>query len=257
MNLAKMRGPIVAPLLLLPLALGFPMQCGAESGIRSKVIVGYDLAEGDYGTGVESRTETVPLTLKLDASRWKAKLQVSQVTIERQPPDGEGDPSTQTGQGDTIIHLARKSAFRSRGYNYVDWGIKAKIPTASEEKGLGSGETDWMFQVDAFRKHGPWLPFATLGYRWRGDSPEVDREDGLYGSVGMHYQSPGNWQGGFLIDWRSASSVRLDDGSEGIPYLGFRFSSRISMLIYGLVGLNEGSADRGGGLQLVISPGSR
>ncbi len=217
---------------------------------RFTLIVGYDYAEGDYGGDADTTIKTVPLTVKAENRNWVGHVQFSTVSVEQKT--GDGEYVKDSGGGDTFVYAARRSQFSWYGENYLDWGIKVKIPTASEEKQLGTGETDWMLQLDGFRSHGRWLPFATLGYRWRGDDAEFDRDNGLYGSLGLHYQHDQNTGGGAILDYRSASTVRIEDGRELIPYIGYKFNTHLSTTLYGVLGLSDGSQDTGIGVQFIL-----
>ncbi len=217
---------------------------------RFTLIVGYDYAEGDYGQDTDTTIKTAPVTVKVENRRWVGHVQVSTLSVEQKT--GDGGNVKDSGAGDTYLYLARKSQFNWHGNNYLDWGTKVKIPTASENKRLGTGETDWMLQVDGFRSHGRWLPFATLGYRWRGDDADFNRENGCYGLLGLHYQHDQKWSGGAFLDYRSASTVRVSDGRELLPYVGYKFNRHLFTTLYGVVGLSDGSQDTGIGVQFTI-----
>ncbi len=217
---------------------------------RFTLIVGYDYAEGDYGQDADTTIKTVPVTIKAETRNWVGHVQFSTISVEQK--FGGGLNVKDSGGGDTYVYVARKSRFNWHGHNYLDWGVKAKLPTASEKKRLGTGETDWMLQLDGFRSHGRWLPFATLGYRWRGDDADFDRKNGLYGLLGLHYQHDRILSAGTFFDYRSASTIRVADGRELIPYIGYKFNDHLSTSLYGVVGLSDGSQDWGVGVQCII-----
>ncbi len=210
---------------------------------------GFDRSSGDFGQAAETTIESLPLTVRVDTREWVFKMQSSQLRIEQITEDGL--TSKESGQGDTLLSVAKKSWFRWRGINYIDVGIRTKVPTADQDKRLGTGEADWMLQFDGYRQMGKWMPCGSVGYRWYGDSVEEPRDNGVYGSVGLNYNYSPRVSAGMLLDFRSANTSRIEDGEEMIPYMVFALNSRWSISVYGVFGLSKGSADNGSGLQLV------
>jgi len=155
-----------------------------NSKVKVTLIGGYDYATGSYGQPADTTIRSTPVTIKLDSLEWVAKFQTSYIRIRQtpKPPPTGGTPSEfrrfqSEGIGDTTISLAKKSWFRWGGINFFNTGVKVKLATASREKQLGTGEEDWMIELDGYRSSGKWLPFATIGYRWYGDTEETPRED--------------------------------------------------------------------------------
>lgn len=60
-----------------------------------------------------------------------------------------------------------------------------KLPTADEDKGLGTGETDYGAFVEIGRRHRDLRPFASLGYIWKGDAPQTDYRNTRLYSLGV------------------------------------------------------------------------
>ena len=213
------------------------------------IITGYDYASGDYDQPADFVVRSSPLVIKIDDKEWVAKMQSSYLRIDS--IQNGAVKNLEHGQGDTIVSLAKKSWFRMRGIQYFNIGVNLKLPTASEQKGLGTGETDWMVQIDSFRPLGKWMPFGSLGYRWFGDSADSPREDGFFGSVGLHYQYSADLSFGGLLDYRSASTLRVREGKEFIPYAQYRVTNNWTFGLYGVVGISAASPDTGAGLQVV------
>ncbi len=61
---------------------------------------------------------------------------------------------------------------------------KVKIPTADEDKGLGTDETDFSLEVNLTKAYGSNVAFGTVGYRKFGDPPEFDLDDVMHLSIG-------------------------------------------------------------------------
>jgi len=213
------------------------------------LISGVDYASGDYDQPAQFVIRSAPLTIKLDGKEWVAKMQSSYLQIDSQLDDGQSVRAK--GVGDTVLSVAKKSWFRLQGIQYVQLGVSVKLPTASRDKRLGTGEKDWSLQLETHRQAGKWLPFGKVGYRWYGDSDDVPRDDGLFGSIGLHYQYDPRFSIGGLIDYRSANTVSVRGGKEFIPYLQYQLNRRWAVGVYGVTGLSPSSPNQGGGMQLI------
>lgn len=253
---------IVCLVLCVLIAFSSPTTVFAAS-VQLTLISGIDYSEGDYGGNEQIRIISYPLTIKYESHHWISKVQFAGIKLEEEIPASlqqneetaaDIDPRTSkrhTGLGDTRISVARKTTFRFLGDNFVDIGVKAKLPSASESKRLGTGETDWTLQLDGFRAYGNWTPFVTLGYRWRGDSKDQDREDGLITTLGSHHRWNDTWSGGMFLDFSDNSIVDRDATLEWIPYIVYRLNARWQASLYIATGLSETSLDKGGGIQLI------
>lgn len=148
-----------------------------------------------------------------------------------------------------------------------------KLPTADEDDGLGTGETDYSFQVDLSKGFGDFTPFATIGYKVRGDL-----DDGYFFSIGGGWRLTPAVTAGLIYDYSEASvDSRLDPGPDGIidtppgaplagddllnsvensrelvPYLNFKLNDRMSLQSYGVIGLSNNAPDYGLGTQLSV-----
>lgn len=213
------------------------------------LISGVDYASGDYDQSAEFVIRSLPLTIKLDSKEWVARMQSSYLQIDSRPEGGQSNRAQ--GTGDTILFVAKKSWFKLKGIQFFQFGAGVKLPTASEEKQLGTGEKDWIVQLESFRQSGKWLPFGKLGYRWYGDSEDAPREDGAFGSIGLHYQLNARFSAGGLFDYRSANTVMVRGGKEFIPYLQYRLNNKWALGLYGVTGLSPASPNTGGGVQLI------
>ncbi len=130
-----------------------------------------DYSRGDYGTGTTSETWYVPLVGKYQTGPMTYKLTVPwlRITNPSVGPDGEPLPGgcgkVESGLGDTIAGADYAVFEDSVGGLFVDLIGKVKLPTADEDKCLGTGKTDYSAQVDVTKSFGLVTGFATLGWK--------------------------------------------------------------------------------------------
>lgn len=129
---------------------------------------------------------------------------------------------------------------------------RLRLPTGDERDGLGSGAVETSGQLDLYRSFGPVTPFLGIGYRFFSDSDRYRLRDGLLATAGIAAQLREGLSAGAWVDWRRAATRGADDPFELLPYLAIRLPGRVSLSPYGVIGLSDGSADWGLGLQLGI-----
>jgi len=61
---------------------------------------------------------------------------------------------------------------------------KLKLGTGDEDKGLGTGSTDFTASVEGFKASGAWTLFGSLGHRWMGDSDVYDLQNAWLATLG-------------------------------------------------------------------------
>jgi outer membrane putative beta-barrel porin/alpha-amylase len=166
-------------------------------------------------------------------------------------PGAAAGRRTESGLGDIVA-----SAFyglsdeRSTGLG-IDLGLKVKLPTADEAKGLGTGETDYSVQADFFKPLGGALTgFGSLGYRWYGDPPGVDLRNVAYGAIGVSYRMSAETTVGAAYDYRPRITTGGSTISEVTAFWSQRMSREWKLQLYGVVGLSDGSPDAGIGALL-------
>ena len=228
-----------------------------------RISSGFDYSEGDYGSTTDTAILYVPLTATYDVDSWRFRLTVPYIRI-RGPGNvvgggtegpvvvgpGGGSVTTESGLGDLIGAISYSLSPGSSYLPYVDLTGKVKIPTADKSKRLGTGEFDYTAQVDLFQPIGPVTPYATVGYRVRGDSSSFTLKDGFILAAGLGYRVSDKFTLGAIYDFRQASTSSSEDAQELAPYVTWRVTSDWSVNLYGVVGLSDGSPSSGGGLQL-------
>ena len=117
---------------------------------------------------------------------------------------------------------------------------KLKIPTADENKGLGTGEFDEVVQFDYMYPLERLTPMATVGYKWRGDPPDVELKDSIFYSVGADWRQTNKIHIGASLDYQQASSDGVDDPLDLFTYMNYKASRLLSITPYLYTGIKQG-----------------
>lgn len=221
------------------------------------VTIGMEASTGDYGGTEESDLLFVPVSLSYSSFPWTFKLTAPYLHIEGPVSVADGQPvgtspskATEEGLGDLSLAVTYSVKDPLPGGVYLDLKTRVKMSTASRSKGLGTGRPDVSVQADLFRVIGNWTPFATLGYKFTGRPSYLDLNNSAFASIGTDYRLTGKWHLGASLDYREPISERSDDGLELVPYAAWRVRPDMTLNTYLVLGLSDGSPDRGIGLQL-------
>ncbi|MCZ7140584.1 hypothetical protein O6379_24090, partial [Salmonella enterica subsp. enterica] len=76
---------------------------------------------------------------------------------------------------------------QTKGFAMSATGL-VKIATGNEDRGLGTGKTDYGIQTDlAYRFNNGFGLTAVLGRQYYGDTPELPLLNGNYATVGVNF----------------------------------------------------------------------
>lgn len=240
--------------------LGLPV-LHAQMTPTTKLGVGFDYSRGSYGFTTDTEVWSAPLTVSHETHDWAFRASVPWITIEG-PASVAGDvgpavgvpgrPTSQSesGLGDTVLGLTWHSNPDAVDEWKVDLTGRVKLPTADEDKGLGSGETDYYAQIDLYRTYGKITPFGNVGYRFMGKSPAYPLKDGWYASAGVIGRTGAATSVGVAYDWRSRLIDGGPDGSNATVLLIHDVSNSWNIVLYALKGFGDGSPDVGFGGQV-------
>ena len=161
-----------------------------------------------------------------------------------------GPDRSENGLGDIVLSTSYLFFPAQKGGAFFEVTGKVKLPTADEEKGLGSGETDYTVQGDLYKPVGTGTTlFGGIGYRWRGDSDTFELEDGALANLGLSHKFSDTTSGGVMVNYRQSASLTGDDPLEISPFVSFKNASKDwSVNLYGTVGLSDASPDAGVGI---------
>jgi len=264
MTLSKRRSILLATILV-----SVPAFAGDLA--EWKLSTGFDQSEGDYGEPTDTTIFYLPVSLGYSRGPWSYKVTIPWIEIEGAGnvigggeggvilPGGQGSRGGQGGQNDRVttesglgdVWISGTWSVSDIDPNlfFLDLTGKIKLPTADEDKGLGTGELDYTLQAELYKSLGRWTPMATLAYKVKGDPEAATLNNVLYVSAGADYRLNDQRSLGATLDYQEASSSGADNSLELFMYLGQRLSPEWSGSVYTYLGLTDGSPDYGLGLQ--------
>jgi hypothetical protein len=125
--------------------------------------------------------------------------------------------------------------------------VRVKLPTADEDRGLGTGAADYYGELVGYRTFGSVTPFATVGYRVLGDTSSYELKDGAYASVGTHVRSSPSTVFTGLLNWRRQIVAGGDDSCDAMLMVTHDLSARWQLTGYALKGFTDASPEVGAG----------
>lgn len=227
---------------------------------RFSLDAGAEYTSGDYG-GDESVDELyLPVTGTVHFARVALRLTVPFLSVQApeltsitgpdgQPVIGEGPTTTESGLGDVLASITVFDVLTGGDGDFaLDLTGKAKLGTADEDQGLGTGEQDYSLQGELFRFFDRATLMGTLGYSFRGDPGGLDLDDTFFASVGASLHVTERSRVGAFFDFRDASVPGQDTIQELSAWTSTRMGERGSVQCYLLAGFGDSSPDWGGGL---------
>ena len=220
---------------------------------------GMDFSTGKYGADESTDILYIPLTFKYGTDQWTSGLTIPWLSIESPGeviigPDGQplpipGEGSTsESGLGDITASFTWFAYPGTETLPIVDVTGRIKLPTADEDKGLGTGEIDWALESDLVKGIDNHSLFFTVGYKIFGDTDEVKINNVFYGSIGDSYRYSKNMSFGAFYDVREATTDFTEGMSELTGFLSYRLNPKWRLMSYLVKGFSDGSPDFGAGL---------
>ncbi|MDX2094643.1 MAG: hypothetical protein SFW64_01690 [Alphaproteobacteria bacterium] len=227
-----------------------------RDGAKFKLSTGFDYSKGDYGQSADTEVWYVPVSGKLEVDDWTVKLTVPWLSIKGPGAvigggggvvtNSSGAVTTESGLGDVVASLTYTANIASD--TYLDLTTKVKLPTADEDRGLGTGETDYTVQADLSRQFGPLSLYTGAGYKFVGSNNTLNLDDIWIANVGFGYDVTKSVNAGLTYDWREAAASSTENPSEITAYVNVKATDRINVQLYGLTGFSDGSPNGGGGI---------
>lgn len=130
---------------------------------------------------------------------------------------------------------------------------KVKIPTADENKGLGSGKFDYSIQGDIDKTLGNANVFGTLGYKIYGEPAGTNLRNVVFAGVGTSYRLSRAATWGVAYDFRQASFSGGKSLNEISLFTSYRVTDATRLRGYVFKGLTDGGPDWGVGASVLFS----
>jgi hypothetical protein len=152
-----------------------------------------------------------------------------------------------SGLGDIILKGRYYAIEQDQWLPYIDLVGSIKFPTADEDKGLGTGKTDFTFMAEFTRKikNTNWTALGELGYTFVGEPSGYNTNNRWLYSAGLAYQyTPQIILSGYL-DGRTAIFEGNDDPLSILLAGQYKYRPDILFDLSLEVGLNDGAPDMG------------
>lgn len=127
---------------------------------------------------------------------------------------------------------------------------EVKIPTAPEDKGLGTGEVDYAVGAELSKSLGHLTPFVGVAYTLPGNPGDYELRNSLSARAGAAVHIGPKVRGHVSYGYAQSLSPLVPDEQQIETGLNASLSRRLSLGVYGSAGLSEGAPDVGAGLQL-------
>lgn len=247
-------------------ALAVALVCGSTCSLATDnnliFSTGADYSNGDYGGDQTIEEWYVPVTLKYVGDTMSYGVTIPYLSVrapkgtvvtdtDGQIVIGGGEKRTESGIGDIIGRITFFDVYRNDDLDIaVDLGAKIKLGTADEEKGLGTGKTDYSLQINLFKFYDDYYLSGTLGYKVRGEPDGLDLEDVWFGSVGAVYRYSSKTKVGLAFDFRQSSFYDGEHIRELSAFVYHRLENSWGISAYSYAGLSDSSPDFGIGVSV-------
>lgn len=219
---------------------------GAEFSLSS----GAEYAEGRYGDTANTHSWYFPQELSADYKNFSGSIIMPY--LKEKTPDTSVDPATFETQGGLGDVRAKMSYFLDflKFDTTLELQGEIKLPTASREKGLGSGKTDITFYAEGSKSFGDFYTFIGLGREFVGINQNQVQNKIWFSSLGAGYDFTEKTGLEFSYDYAQSTSPDYD-GSKALTVSLFQdLTNFVSMELYLLAGFSNNSPDQGVGFIL-------
>lgn len=220
---------------------------------------GMHYSSGDYGTGTTTRITTLAATGSYESGPWLYKATVPYLKVSGESTvipgvgrvrGGPGRTRSESGLGDIVLSATYAAYYDGASTLGIDLTGKLKLATADEARGLGTGEHDFAFLVDAYRTFERVTGFGGVGYHILGDSPALPLENVWSANLGASYKLDERDSAGVMLEGRQRVAPGGSPQRELVGFLVRKLEGAWKAQAYALIGLADGSPDWGFGLSL-------
>lgn len=255
---------LAAPLAAQQLEEVKPEATTEGGGAAVEFSTGAEFQEIELNDGRKVEKFSIPVAAQVTAGRLRVTAQVpymrvkapGDVVVPSGPlglpilvdPAGPPEVSTREGIGDVRVDAAYQLPIQGVNAS-VSGGVK--LPTASTEKGLGTGKTDYRVGADLSKTVGSVTPFAGVSYTKVGNPAEYDLEDTLAGHAGAAVRLGKSASAHLGYSYEENASGLVDDQQRVFGRVNTALGSGLSLGVYGSAGV-DGPADVGAGVSLGV-----
>ena len=236
--------------------MGFPDFCSAGTDDTATWQYGLSLSylRGDYGSGEDTDIYYTAVSIKRYLGTGDVTLTIPYLDIsadgatyvggEVEPLAGGGGGS---GLGDVILQGRYYAVEQDELLPYIDLVGSIKLPTADEDKGLGTGKTDFTFMAEFARRleSNDLIALWEVGYTFVGDPSGYDADNRWLYSAGLAYELDSEITLSGYLDGRTAIFKGNDDPLSLLLIGEYKYRPDLRFDTLLEIGLNDGAPDFG------------
>lgn len=234
--------------------IGSPAFAFADDPPTWQTGLSFSYLRGDYGEGKNTEIYYTAAIIKRYFEKGDVTLTVPYLDIsadgatfvggEVEPVNGGNGGS---GLGDIILKGRYYAIAQDGLIPYIDLVGSIKFPTAEEDKGLGTGKTDFTCMVEFARrlKNNDWIALAEVGYTFVGDPSGFDADNRWLYSIGLAHELTSKTTLSAYIDGRTAIFDGNDDPLSLLLISEYKFRPDLRFDTLLEIGLNDGAPDFG------------
>lgn len=259
-----MRILLILPMFLVGTSPSLAKDSNPQKETRFELLTGVDQVDGDVGEGLDYKTTFVTTGVAVTKGRFSVSASIPYIssTAPQEVIVNQGglfgtplfaSNGTQTGQvkRDGIGDLSLAAAYQLP-VSGVDASIGAsvKVPTASREKGLGTGKVDYGVSGQLSKKLGPVVPFVGAGYTIIGEPDNFETRNRLSGTAGSHLLLGKQSALTASYSYEQSASPSIGDSQSLNMGFGTNLTRSVRIGVDGAVGLSDAAPDTRVGLKL-------
>ncbi len=231
-----------------------PNSCYGEDSPKWQTGLSFSYLTGDYGEDEDTDIYYWATHVKRYLGKGDITLTVPYLDIasdgatfvggEVEPMNG-GDSGS--GLGDIILKGRYYAIEQDGAMPYIDLVGSIKFPTANEEKGLGTGEVDFTWMVEAARRleNEKWIVLGEIGYTLVGNPSGLDAKNRWLYSIGLAQELSKRLTLSGYVDGRTAIFPGNDDPLSLLLIGEYKFRPALRFDTMLEFGLNDGAPDLG------------
>ncbi len=234
-----------------------------------EISTGVDFERGDFGTQSDIKKTSIPLTVGVAKGRVRASAQLPWVRVTAPAnviaptgplglpilvdPTRPSTVNTRQGLGDLRVGAAYDLPVN--GF-FASVRTSAKLPTASTDKGLGTGKTDYSVGADVAKPLGAVTPFAGVTYNVAGNPDGFELRNSFSGQAGAALRLGKSASAQLGYAYGQSPIEAGEDDQRVVGGLNAGVGKSLSLGVYGSSGLSDGAPDVGGGVTLGLKFGN-
>ncbi len=229
--------------------------CVCAQQPEQRLSVGGYFAEGRFNGHSDTTIRYLPISYQWQGERWGFQFMAAGLSVtgvgnvlvnvgEVTRAIAGSEVTTEYGFGDSVAGVSYALDPVAPWAPFIDLRLDVKLPTADEQRSLGTGKLDVGLQVDFSRVYQGTTWFASVGRNFRGRSELFPGlRDNSFAQLGFARQFSERASAGMLYDYREAVADFARETHEIYPYVSWQLLPRWSFTALIGRGFTESSAD--------------